>query len=96
MKDLRRGMALERQPGIGLGHTLAIVDDLNGGAPGIYDNHVDGCGTSIDGILHQFLDDRGRTLYHLTSCYLVGYAVGKKMDDVLHFVCFCLQFTVYR
>ena len=31
--------------------------------------------SSINGILHQLLNNRGRTLNNLTGCNLVGYTV---------------------
>ena len=84
LTDLRRGVTLERQSGISLRHSLAIVDDLYGSTSGINDDHMDGRRPGINGILYQLLDHRGRALDHLTSRNLVGYAVGKEMDDVGH------------
>ena len=84
LTDLRCGVTLERESGIRLRHALAVVDDLDGRASGINDDHMDGRRPGINGVLHQFLHHRGRALDHLTSRYLVGYAVGKKMDDVGH------------
>ena len=43
---------------------------------------MDGTGIGIDGIFDQLLDDRSRALYHLTSGYLVGNAIGQKTDQV--------------
>ena len=42
--------------------------------------------SSINGILHQLLDDRGGALYHLTSSYLISHTIGKQLD----YVCHCL------
>jgi hypothetical protein len=36
---------------------------------------MDGVGSGVHSILHQFLDDRSRSLYHLAGSYLVGYAI---------------------
>lgn len=69
-------MTLKGQTGIGLRHATTVVDDLYGRATGIHHRHVDVCGTGIDRVLNQFLDDRGRALNHLTGGYLVGYGVG--------------------
>ena len=88
LADLRRGMTLEGEAGIGLGHAAAVVDDLNGGAPSIDDDDMDGGRPCVDSILHQLLDHRGRALDHLTSGNLVGYTVGEKGDDVGHFFTF--------
>ena len=65
------GMTLERQACVRLGHALAIVYDLYGGAPGIYYYDVYLGGTGIHGILHKLLDDACRTLNHLACRNLV-------------------------
>jgi hypothetical protein len=77
-------MALEGQAGIGDRHAAAVVDHLDAGAAGIDDDDIDGLGAGIDGILHQFLDDRGGALDDLAGGYLVGYAIGKKGYYVGH------------
>ena len=84
-QDLGSGMTLKRQTGIGIRHSLTIVDHLNGGSSSIYYQHMDRHGPRIDSILHQFLDNGCRTLDHLTSGDLVGYTVWKEMDHVCHF-----------
>ena len=87
LTDLRRGVALKSQAGIGLRHAAAVVNDLQRRASGIGDEHADIAGTGIDSILHQLLDDRGGALYHLASGNLVGDGIGKELDDV-HFLRF--------
>ena len=68
-------MALESETGIGLRHTTAVVDDLNAGTSSIYHHDIDGVCSGIHSILYQLLDDRGWSLYHLSSSYLVGNTV---------------------
>ena len=84
LADLRCRMALESQTGVRLRHALSVVDDLDRGAPCVDNDHTDGLRTSIDSILHEFLDHRGWSLDHLTSRNLVGNAVGKELYDVAH------------
>ena len=69
-------MTFEREAGIGLRHTFAVVDHLDGCASGIDDEHVDSGGTGIDGILHKFLDHTCWALYHFAGCNLVGNRIG--------------------
>ena len=71
-------MTLKRQTGICLRHALPVVDDLDRGAPSINDDDMDGYGSCVDSILHQLLHDGSRTLYYLTSGYLVGNAIGSE------------------
>ncbi len=82
--DLGCGMTFERQSGIGLGHALAVVDDLYGRAAGVDHQHVDAGGTGIDGVLYQLLDDRCRALDNLAGRNLIGHRVGKKLYDIAH------------
>ena len=84
LADLRRSMTLERQTGIGLRHSLSVVDDLNRGAPCINDDDMDGFGPCVDSILHQLLHNGSRSLNHLTSGYLVGNAIREKGNDIRH------------
>ena len=77
-------MTFERQAGICLTHSLAVIDHLNAGLAGVHDDHFHTGGTGIDGILYQFFDDRCRTLYHLAGGYLVGHGIGKKTDNISH------------
>ena len=98
LPDLRGGMALEGQSCVRLGHALSVVDDLDRGAPCVHYQHVDVLGSRIYRILHQFLDDGSRSLYHLSRSYLVGYAVGKQLNDVAHICCllyYCCLHSVF-
>ena len=74
--DFRRGMTLESQTGIGHRHATAIVNHLDGRTAGIDHQHIDDMCSGINSILYQLLDHGSRTLYHLTSSYLVGHTVG--------------------
>lgn len=75
LADLGSGMPLEREPCIGLRHSLAVINYLDGRAACVGYQHIDVLRFGINRILHQFLDDRGRPLDDLAGCYLVGYAV---------------------
>ena len=78
-------VTLERKASICFRHSFSIVYDLNRGSSGINHNDVDSIGVGIHGILDQFLDDTGRTLNHLTSCYLVGNAIRQYLYDITHY-----------
>ena len=82
LTDLARSMTLKSQAGIGLTHSTAVVDDLEAGASGIDGNDINAMGTGIYGVLHQFLDQRGRTLDDFACSYLVGDAIGKELYEV--------------
>ena len=85
LPDLRRGMPLEGQARISLRHAGAVVDDLDRRSPCISHHHTDVACTGINGVLHQLLDDRGGALNDLASGNLVGYGIGKELNDVGHF-----------
>ena len=65
-------MAFKGKAGICLRHACTIVDYLNGCAATVHHKDLDLGSTCINGILHKFLDDRGRTLHYLSRCYLIG------------------------
>ena len=77
LQDFRCGMALKGQTRVGGRHTLSVVDDLDGRAPGIQHDDADVAGTGVHGVLHQLLDDGSRALDNLAGCYLVGDGIGK-------------------
>ena len=52
-------------------HPAAIVAHADQPAPAILDVHLDRRGTGIEGILHEFLHRRRRTLHHLAGSNLV-------------------------
>ena len=90
--DLGGCVTLKSEPRIGLRHTLTIVDDLYGSASCVCYHHIYMGSPSIHCVLHQFLDDGGRTLYYLSGRYLIGHRVGKKMNDI-HRLLFCVCFS---
>ena len=75
-------MTFKSHTGIGLTHSLAVVDNLDAGTTGLHGNDVNLFGASIHGILHQLLDDGSGPLYDFASCNLVGDGIGEKVDDV--------------
>ncbi len=82
LPDFRRGMTFKSQASIGLGHTMAIVDDLNAGPPCIDDNNMDMAGTGINSVLNQLLNNRSRSLNDLASSYLIGDGIREEADNV--------------
>ena len=76
------GMTLEREAGIGFGHTASIIDNLYRCTAGIHHEYLYGLGTCIDSILHEFLDNRGWALYHLTCRYLIGNTIWQKLNYI--------------
>ena len=71
--DLGCGMALECQSGVGVRHTLTVIDHLYHRASGIYNQHIDGLGSRVNCILHEFLDHRCGALYHLARRNLISH-----------------------
>ena len=78
--DLARGMTLERQPRIIRVHPLAVILDPNLLLAAELDVDDDAAGAGINGVLDEFLDDRGRSLDDLTRRDLVGEVIGKPGD----------------
>ena len=72
LADLARRMPLKGHPGIDGTHTGTIVDDLYQCFAGILDDDLDIGRTGVNGILDQLLDDRSRSLDHLTGSDLIG------------------------
>ena len=77
-------MSLERKACIGLRHTLSVVDDLYGCLASVDDLHPDVLGSSVNGILNQFLDDRCGPLNDLTCGDLIGHRIGQELYDITH------------
>ena len=84
-------MTLECRTGILGIHTATVVDDLNGGAAGIRKYNLYTVSTCIDSILNQLLDNRSRTVYHLTCCNLAGYLLRKNSYLTLHIKIRCFR-----
>ena len=82
LADLRSSVPLEAQTGVSLRHAAAVVNDHNHRLAGILHHQVYLGGSGIQGVLHQFLDGRCRTLNHLASRNLVGDTIRKKFNDI--------------
>ena len=79
-------MPLEAETRVIERHTLAVVDDLDEGAPGILDHELDLGGAGVDGVLQQLLDHGGGPLHHFAGRNLVRHRIGQQSDDVFHLV----------
>ena len=77
-------MPFEGESRIRLRHALPIIDDLYGSPSGIHHHDMDGLGTGIDRIFHQFLDDGSWSLNDFASGNLVGDGIGEELDDIGH------------
>ena len=84
LADLGGGMTLKRQTGIGFRHSFPVVDDLHQCLSRVLDQDLDLCGTGINSILDQLLDNRSRSLNHFASRNLIGDAVRQQMYDIAH------------
>ena len=71
--ELGCGMTLEAEHRLVRRHSAAVVDDLDQGTSGILNLHGHLVGTSVNGILHEFLDHGCRSLHDLSRGYHVGY-----------------------
>ena len=81
---LARAVAFKGQTRVGLAHPHPIVDDLDERAPGILEDDLDMCCLSVNGVLHQFLDDTGRALDDFSGGNLVGHRVGQEFNYIAH------------
>ena len=81
---LRRGMTLKCHAGIGHRHPFAIVYHLDAGLARIGDDHIDGRGTSVDGVLDKLLDDGRGALDDFAGRYLVGNRIRQKPNHITH------------
>ena len=73
-------MTLETEQGILRPHATAVVGHLDEGPPRILHHHIHPRGASINGIFHQLLHNRCRTLYDLARCNLVGNRLRQQMN----------------
>jgi len=67
-----------------VGNPTAIIAHLNEFLAPIPDGDVYLRGTRIEGIFHQFLDDRGRSFHHLTGGDLVDEVIGELVNERNH------------
>ena len=84
LTNLRGGVAFESHARVGRAHALAVINDLQECSTTISHQDADVIGTCIQCVLHQLFEAGGRSLYHLTSCNLVGDVIWQKMDDITH------------
>jgi hypothetical protein len=82
LPDLRGRMALQAEQGVIAAHAVAIVRHPDERAPAGTDLDRDAMGVGIEGILDEFLHDRGRALDDLAGGDLVGDVVGEESDTV--------------
>ena len=73
-------MALDRQLRVLRTHALAVILDNNLTDPTAGDTDADGPGASVDRVLHQFFDHRGRPLDHLAGTDLLDSLEVKEMN----------------
>ncbi len=78
--DLRRGVTLQREPGILFRHARSVVADLDELAAAVLEDDVDGHGPGVDGVLDELLDHRGGALDHFTGGDLVDEVRGEDGD----------------
>jgi hypothetical protein len=81
--ELRGGVALEAADRVRRGHAGTGVDYVDQGAAGIREVDVDACGTGIDRILDEFLDDAGGALDHFAGGDLVRNMRWQHLDEAL-------------
>ena len=79
-------MPLKSQTGIGLAHSLSVVNHLYAGLSRIDNDDLNGRCSGIDGVLNKFFDDRRRTLDDLSRCNLIGNRIRKQFYYVAHTV----------
>ena len=68
-------MPLKSQAGIGLGHTLTIVNHLYQCATAVCHNNLNFRSTGINGILDKFLYNRRGALHNLACRNLIGHRI---------------------
>ncbi len=73
-------MALERQRELVGGDAAAVVRDADEGLAAVGDGDLDPGRASVDGVLDQLLDGRGRALDHLAGGDAVDDGLGKLAD----------------
>src|SRR5438094_6874334 len=74
--NLAGGVALEGQQSIVVAHAATIVRHADQALPSRLDSHLDATGVRVQGVLSQFLDDRGGQLHHSAGGDFVGDSFG--------------------
>ncbi len=72
---LARGVTFKSHSRVSRRHTAAIVNHLDQRSPRVLDHDAHISRTRINRILHQLLNHRSRTLYHLPGRYLISHRV---------------------
>ena len=72
--EFRRGMTIDREREIAIGHAAAIVGNADPPPAAAIGEDVDPAGAGVDGVFHQFLDHARGTLDH--------FAGGDAVDDL--------------
>ena len=93
---LARAVAFKGQTRVGLAHPHPIVDDLDECASGVLEDDLDVSCLSVNGILHQFLDDTGGALDDFSGGNLVGHRVGQQFDHITHGVSLVEEFYLLK
>ena len=73
-------MTLKAQPRLLRGHSAAVVDNLDECLAGILYEHGYTGSPGIHRVLYQFLDNRGRSLDHLSGRNKIGNVGGKYLE----------------
>ena len=73
-------MAFEGKECIITHHAGAVIRNADQLAAAAFHLDADTCRSSIEGVLEQLLDHRGRSVNHLACGDLVRYQVGKNAD----------------
>ena len=77
-------MALEAADRVGWGHPRAVVQDLDQGAAGVHEVHVDAGCACIYRILYEFLDGARGALDYFSGRDLVRNVRRQHLDPVGH------------
>jgi hypothetical protein len=78
--NLRRRVTGEREPRVVPIHATPVIGDAHEGAPALFDGDIDRGRPRIEGVLHQLLHHRRRTLDDLSGGDLVGDGTRQNVD----------------
>ena len=73
-------MTLHRQRQFRRADTATVIDDAHQPKAAVFDVDVDPRGPGVEAVLHQFLDERGRTLDHFAGGDLVDERAGQQLN----------------
>ena len=77
-------MTLKAKQSIFMGHSFAIVLNVNQRFPSISDHHFYLGGSRINGVLQQLLHHRSGALHHLSCRNLIGNSIWKFKNHIAH------------